>query len=342
VGRQPSLDNTVTVNSQQSKQSTVNSQQSTVKVLGIGALNVDYIFSVEELVIDGETAVLEFYKSPGGSAVNTITLLRQLGIPTVCFGVLGDDEDGEFFQNCLARKEVELKIKKVHGFTGRAFIFVDRLGRRSIYVMPGVNLRLEEIDYPSLERFDFNWVHATSLVGERAFKKQFEWLLSLPDEIKISFSPGNLYSKLGLKTLEPLLKKTYVLFLNRDELFMLAGKKSTVRSHKSTVKSQQSKVKFKEALERLHDTGVRLIAVTLGKKGALISDGRRVIKAPSMAEHVIDTTGAGDAFSAGVLYGLIKNLEPEECLRLGNYLAGKVVGVWGSQLSQVRIPSIFQ
>jgi ribokinase len=328
VGRQPSLDNTVTVNSQQSKQSTVNSQQSTVKVLGIGALNVDYIFSVEELVIDGETAVLEFYKSPGGSAVNTITLLRQLGIPTVCFGVLGDDEDGEFFQNCLARKEVELKIKKVHGFTGRAFIFVDRLGRRSIYVMPGVNLRLEEIDYPSLERFDFNWVHATSLVGERAFKKQFEWLLSLPDEIKISFSPGNLYSKLGLKTLEPLLKKTFVLFLNRDELFMLAGKKS--------------KVKFKEALEGLHDTGVRLIAVTLGKKGALISDGRRVIKAPSMAEHVIDTTGAGDAFSAGVLYGLIKNLEPEECLRLGNYLAGKVVGVWGSQLSQVHIPSIFQ
>jgi ribokinase len=318
VGRQPSLDNTVTVNS----------QQSTVKVLGIGALNVDYIFSVEELVIDGETAVLEFYKSPGGSAVNTITLLRQLGIPTVCFGVLGDDEDGEFFQNCLASKEVELKIKKVHGFTGRAFIFVDRLGRRSIYVMPGVNLRLEEIDYPSLERFDFNWVHATSLVGERAFKKQFEWLLSLPDEIKISFSPGNLYSKLGLKTLEPLLKKTFVLFLNRDELFMLAGKKS--------------KVKFKEALEGLHDTGVRLIAVTLGKKGALISDGRRVIKAPSMAEHVIDTTGAGDAFSAGVLYGLIKNLEPEECLRLGNYLAGKVVGVWGSQLSQVRIPSIFQ
>jgi len=312
------LDNTVTVNS----------QQSTVKVLGIGALNVDYIFSVEELVIDGETAVLEFYKSPGGSAVNTITLLRQLGIPTVCFGVLGDDEDGEFFQNCLARKEVELKIKKVHGFTGRAFIFVDRLGRRSIYVMPGVNLRLEEIDYPSLERFDFNWVHATSLVGERAFKKQFEWLLSLPDEIKISFSPGNLYSKLGLKTLEPLLKKTYVLFLNRDEIFMLAGKKSTV--------------KFKEALERLHDTGVRLIAVTLGKKGALISDGRKVIKAPSMAEKVIDTTGAGDAFSAGVLYGLIKNLEPEECLRLGNYLAGKVVGVWGSQLSQVRIPSIFQ
>jgi len=312
------LDNTVTVNS----------QQSTVKVLGIGALNVDYIFSVEELVIDGETAVLEFYKSPGGSAVNTITLLRQLGIPTVCFGVLGDDEDGEFFQNCLARKEVELKIKKVHGFTGRAFIFVDRLGRRSIYVMPGVNLRLEEIDYPSLERFDFNWVHATSLVGERAFKKQFEWLLSLPDEIKISFSPGNLYSKLGLKTLEPLLKKTFVLFLNRDEIFMLAGKKSTV--------------KFKEALERLHDTGVRLIAVTLGKKGALISDGRKVIKAPSMAEKVIDTTGAGDAFSAGVLYGLIKNLEPEECLRLGNYLAGKVVGVWGSQLSQVRIPSIFQ
>jgi len=321
VGRQPSLDNTVTVNSQQSK-------QSTVKVLGIGALNVDYIFSVEELVIDGETAVLEFYKSPGGSAVNTITLLKQLGISTVCFGVLGDDEDGEFFQNCLARKEVELKIKKVQGFTGKAFIFVDRLGRRSIYVMPGVNLRLEEIDYPSLERFDFNWVHATSLVGERAFKKQFEWLLSLPDEIKISFSPGNLYSKLGLKTLEPLLKKTYVLFLNRDEIFMLAGKKS--------------KVKFKEALERLHDTGVRLIAVTLEKKGALISDGRKVIKAPSMAEKVIDTTGAGDAFSAGVLYGLIKNLEPEECLRLGNYLAGKVVGVWGSQLSQVRIPSIFQ
>lgn len=302
-------------------------QPSSDNVLGLGALNVDYIFSVERFVIDGETEVLGFYKSPGGSAANTITILRQLGIPAGCFGVLGNDEDDEFFEKSLASKGVELRIKRLDGPTGRAFIFVDKKARRSIYVMPGVNLRLEEIEYPSPHGLDFSWIHASSLIGERAFKKQFDWLLSLPEEIKISFSPGNLYSRYGLKTLEPLLKKTYVLFLNRDELFMLWRQKIK---------------KIDIALKRLHSLGVRFVSVTLGKKGALLSDGKKIYRAPSMADMVIDTTGAGDAFSAGVLYGLIKNLKPEECLRLGSILAGKIVGVWGSQLNQVHIPSIFQ
>ncbi|MFN3740355.1 MAG: carbohydrate kinase family protein [Thermodesulfovibrionales bacterium] len=282
-------------------------------ILGLGALNMDYLFRVEEFLRDGETFIKEFYKSPGGSAANTIAILSQLGIPSSFFGVTGKDQDGDLIEESLRAKGVKLYIQRLEGATGRAFIFVDRLGRRSIYVLPGVNICLKDIDYPGL--YDFQWVHVTSLVGEEAFHRQAGWLLKLPEDIRLSFSPGMIYARYGLRTIEPLLKRTYILFLNKDELGLLFPSED-----------------IKEAIKKLHGLGPEFISVTLGGEGALLSFKGRFHYQESLAKEVIDTTGAGDAFSAGVLYGLIKGFDISQCGFIGSYLAGKVLRTWGSHI----------
>lgn len=287
---------------------------SAILVFGAGALNVDYIFSVEELVIDSESFIKEFHKLPGGSALNTISILNQLGISCSFFGVTGSDEDGSFIENSIRKRGVQLNLKRIEGETGKAFIFVDKLGRRSIYVMPGVNKYLAEIDYPA--KIDSKWVHISSLVEEEAFQKQSSWILQLPEKIKISFSPGALYVKYGLKRLEPILEKTEIVFLNKKELSFLIPDTSDL----------------KISVKKLHTKGPKFIAVTLGKNGAVISDGKAFEYQPSLSVKVIDTTGAGDAFSAGVLYGVINSLNLKASLKIGIFLASKAVTQWGAQL----------
>ncbi len=282
-------------------------------IMGLGALNMDYLFQVKEFIIDGETFIEEFYRSPGGSAANTIAILSQLGISSSFFGVTGNDQDGDLIEGSLRVKGVHVHIHRLKGPTGRAFIFVDKLGRRSIYVLPGVNLLLKDIDYPDSR--DFQWVHVTSLVGEEAFHRQSEWILRLPDNIKVSFSPGMIYVKYGLKSLEPLLKKAYILFLNRDELGLLFPSED-----------------LKEAIKKLHNLGPEFVTVTLGSEGALLSFSGELYYQKTLSTEVIDTTGAGDAFSAGVLYGLIKGLDISKCGLIGSYLAGKVLRTWGAHI----------
>lgn len=320
-------------------------------ILGLGALNMDYLFRVEEFLSDGETFIRDFYKSPGGSAANTIAILSQLGIPSSFFGVTGNDEDGELIERSLQSKRVKLHVQRLQGPTGRAFIFVDRLGRRSIYVLPGVNLYLKDIKYPfeglrpsnsllnnfnsfrvskgqsPFEFYDFQWVHVTSLAGEEAFHRQADWLLKLPEDIKLSFSPGMIYAKYGLRSLEPLLKRTCILFLNKDELSLLIPSEDINR-----------------AIKKLHSLGPEFITVTLGKEGSLLSVKGEHYYQESLATEVIDTTGAGDAFSAGVLYGLIKGLEPSKCGFIGSYLSAKVLKTWGAQIevSEKEIERFFK
>lgn len=282
-------------------------------ILGLGALNMDYLFRVDEFLTDGETFIREFYKSPGGSAANTVAILSQLGISSSFFGVTGNDEDGDIIVESLKEKGVKLYIRRLEGPTGRALIFVDKGGRRSIYVLPGVNIFLQDMAYPEAQ--DFQWVHVTSLAGEEAFKKQAEWILKLPEDIKLSFSPGMLYARYGLSRLEPLLRRTSILFLNKDELGLLFPS-----------------LEIKEAIKELHDIGPEFISVTLGGQGALLSFEGELYSQRSLAGEIIDTTGAGDAFSAGVLYGLIRRLDISKCGLIGSYLSAKVLKTWGAQI----------
>ncbi len=79
------------------------------------------------------------------------------------------------------------------------------------------------------------------------------------------------------------------------------------------------------------DAGVKIVAVKLGDKGCYVTDGEERLRIEPFKVKVVDTTGAGDAFCAGFLYGLIKKKSLFECGRFANFVASRCVTAMGAR-----------
>lgn len=289
---------------------------SSIEVVGLGALNIDHLYQVERILDDGEAVVNEAKSFPGGSAANTIYGLTKLGVNTGFAGVVGDDAGGklliqDFQKGGVDTSQIKVKPKSK---TGSVLCLSDRLGRRSLYVMPGANNRLTmgdlDLDYINQAKM----LHVSSFVDDRQFKVLLELIGMLDLSVKLSFAPGALYAAKGLKSLAPILDRTYVLFINHNEIRQLTGKDVIAGA------------------ESCLEQGCHIIAITLGKgtsyKTVMATSYIRDAENEYMVEpsnksiiSALDTTGAGDAFATGFLYGLLKGKGLEECGRLGDITA---------------------
>jgi ribokinase len=284
------------------------------EAIGFGAMNIDRLYQVNEIVHDGEQTIKNFVSHPGGSAANTIYALAKLGVKTGFAGAIGADEEGKELMADLASIGVDtsqIKAKNIH--TGSTICLSDKMGKRAIYVSPGANnlLNLKDLNISYFNRT--NIVHMSSFANERQFKLQ----ISLARRLKtiISMAPGMLYAAKGLKTLTPLLERAGILFMNREEVISLTGKD------------------YREGARQLVKIGCGIIIITMGRglsrgkkkiAAAYIRDNGKeyeVISEKADQKSVFETTGAGDAFAAGFLFGFLKGKKTEECGLLGDIVA---------------------
>lgn len=297
---------------------------SNIAIVGLGALNIDHIYKVERILDDGEAVVNEAVSFPGGSAANTIYGLAKLGVRTGFAGVVGDDAEGKIIFQDFQKAGVDTRQIRVKpgAKTGSVLCLSDKFGRRSLYVLPGANnlLTINDLDLTYINQA--RMLHLSSFADDRQFKVLLELIDKLDLSIKVSFSPGALYAIKGFDALTPILSRTHVLFINQNELQQLTGE-GIIAGAESCLKQ-----------------GCQIIVVTLGKEARLeLGKGvsRKTVTAvgyirdaeseyaiePSSQNLIseVDTTGAGDAFAAGFLYGLLKGKGLEECGRLGNIVA---------------------
>jgi len=293
---------------------------SNIEVVGLGALNIDHMYRVERILDDGETVVNEAKSFPGGSAANTIYGLAKLGVNTGYTGVVGGDAEGEIMLEDFRKVGVDTSPIRVKPEvkTGSVLCLSDRLGKRSLYVAPGANslLTLDDLDLIYINRA--KWLHISSFADDRQLRVLLELMDRLDSSVKLSFAPGVLHAIKELTILRPILNRTHLLFVNQREIRHLTGE-DVITGAKSCLKQ-----------------GCHMVVVTLGK-GTRLELGRRTITAvcyirdaeseyaiePSSQDIVseVDTTGAGDAFAAGFLYGLLKGKGLKECGCLGDIVA---------------------
>ncbi len=290
-----------------------------IEVVGLGALNMDYLYRVERILDDGEAVVSESTSSPGGSAANTIYGLAKLGVNTGFTGVVGDDAEGRILIQAFQTIGVETSQIKVKpdAKTGSVLCLSDRLGRRSLYVSPEANslLTIDDLDLTYINQARL--LHLSSFADDRQFKVLLELINRLDLSTRISFAPGALFAIKGLKALTPILGRTYVLFINQDEIRQLTGE-DVIAGAETCLKQ-----------------GCHIVAVTLGR-GVRLELGRETTAVgyirdaeneytiePHTQDIVseVDTTGAGDAFATGFLYGLLKGKGLRECGLLGDIVA---------------------
>ncbi|MEM3627567.1 MAG: carbohydrate kinase family protein [Candidatus Bathyarchaeia archaeon] len=286
-------------------------------VVGFGALNVDKLFKVNKIAAaEEESFIMGYEEVCGGSAANTIIGLSRLGCRVGFIGKVADDREGKMLIEDFQREGVDTDgiIRVKQGRSGIVMGFVDEKGERALYVGPGVNDKIEfseiNVEYASQTRF----LHLSSFVGETSFQTQKKLVEALPKNVKISLDPGVLYARKGLARLEPLIKRTFVLMPNLIELELLTRTAD-----------------YKEAAHSLMEKGAKIVAVKLGGNGCYVTNGKEEHHIKAFKVKVVDTTGAGDAFCAGFLYGLISGKSLYECGRLGNFVASRCIMKMGAR-----------
>jgi len=296
----------------------------TFDVVGFGALNLDKLYKVNMIAKkEEEGAVLDFMESAGGSAANTIVGLARLELETCFIGKVAADREGNFLLDEFRKEGVDINGITVSekGRSGTVIGFIDPKGDRALYVDPAVNDQIDfkgiNLDYVS----DTKFLHLSSFVGEKPFKAQKQLIEQL-SSVKISFDPGALYARKGLMALKPIIRRSYVIFPNRIEVKLLTGQD------------------YREGAETFTEMGVDLVAVKLGKQGCYVTDGKESYLIEAYNVEAIDTTGAGDAFCAGFLYGLIRGRDLYECGKLGNFVASRCILKMGARTGLPRLEEL--
>jgi len=293
-------------------------------VIGFGALNVDKLYKVNMIAKEEEESfVTDFKESPGGSAANTIVGLARLGLKTGYIGKVAEDREGELLLKDFREENVDTSgiIISKRGRSGVVMGYVDEKGERALYVDPGVNdlLEFKEINLEYAGRAKF--LHLTSFVGEKPFEAQKKLVKTL-SEAKISFDPGALYARKSLTSLKPIIRRSFVMLPNEVEIRLLTGKD------------------YEGGSKTLIKEGVSLVAVKLGERGCYVTNGKERHFVEPYEKKLVDTTGAGDAFCAGFLYGLIKGRDLYECGRLGNFVAARCISKMGARTGLPRLPDL--
>jgi ribokinase len=285
-------------------------------VVGFGALNVDKLFSVDRIAErGGESFVTYSTESCGGSAANTIVGLARLGLKTGFIGKVADDREGNLLLQGFRSENVDtegIAVTKT-GRSGVVMGFVDQQGERTLYVDAGVN---DEIDLSEIKLnhvLDTRLLHITSFAGDRSFESQVGILEKVSTQTRISFDPGMLYARKGLAALRPIVQRAFVMLPNQAELRLLTGKE------------------YEEGAEALVDAGVKIVGVKLGEKGCYVTDGEENTLVAAARMKPLDTTGAGDAWNAGFLYGFLQGKNLEQCGMLGNFAASRCIVKMGAR-----------
>jgi sugar/nucleoside kinase (ribokinase family) len=257
----------------------------------------------------------------GGSAANTMAGLASLGARTGFLGRVRDDELGAVFAHDIRAAGVEFPSEPATTGqpTGRCLIVVTPDGERTMNTLLGASSELGPDDVVSdfvtsakityLEGYLFD----REIAGE-AFHKAADAAHASGGKVALTLSDAFCVERF----LEPfrtlVADQIDVLFGNADELRLLFGTDDV------------------EAAMTQAEAHCDVVAVTCGADGALLSsqgERRQVPAAP--VEHVVDTTGAGDLFAAGFLYGLTQGRDLETCGRLGALAAAEVISHVGAR-----------
>jgi ribokinase len=286
-------------------------------VVGFGALNVDKLFNVNRIAhAEEESFIQNQSETCGGSAANTTVGLARLGAKVGFIGKVGCDREGDVQLSEFKAEGVDTNgvIRVKRGKSGEVMGFVDKKGERALYIDSGVNDTITSDEIKKEYIANTKFLHLTSFVGEKSFQTQKRLLEKLPETVKISFDPGALYARKGIEQLDSIVKKSYVMMPNRGELELMTGYAEYVKG-----------------ADALIAKGVKIVAVKLGQEGSYVTNGRERFRIEAEKVKVVDTTGAGDAFCAGFLFGLLNNRGLGECGRIGNFVASRCVMKMGAR-----------
>jgi sulfofructose kinase len=293
--------------------------QTALDVVGFGTNAVDFLIQVPAYPeFNSKVELVDYTQAPGGEVATTMAGLQRLGLRTAYVGRFGDDDAGNLGLASLAREGVDLKFaEQISGArTQIAFIVIDeRNGERTVIWKRDQKLSYEAEEAPLAAVADSKVLHLTPhdtaacirLAGEAREKG-----------VVVSTDIDRVFD--GIEKLLPLVD---ILIASADFPRVLTG----IADH--TASLTELKNRF----------GCGVVGITLGDAGSMTlgPEGFIQTSAYPVPNGCKDTTGAGDAYRVGFLYGLVRGLTIEESCQAANAVAALKCRAVGARTS---LPSV--
>jgi sugar/nucleoside kinase (ribokinase family) len=264
-----------------------------------------------------ETIHLQKTVRSGGSAANTIHGLANLGVETGFIGKIGTDEMGKVFHDDMVNAGINAHLSQSHIETGRAVALISPDTERTFATYLGAAIELNRNDL-SMELFSqYDIFHIEGYIVQN--HSLLEAALKLAREtglmISLDLASFNVVDQ-NRDFLEEMLKKYVdIVFANEEEARSLTG------------------LEPEEALDQMAGM-CEAAVVKIGREGSLARSGNLKVEIGVIPVNSIDTTGAGDLYASGFLYGMVQGYSLDQCGRIGAILAGKVIELIGPKIDE--------
>ncbi|MBI2572978.1 cyclase family protein [Candidatus Woesearchaeota archaeon] len=314
-------------------------------VIGMGSLLMDLLIEIDDQKLiemdlrKGEMHLVDHDKAksilhkieqqkvtieqcPGGSVANTLRGIGLLGGNVICCGKVGNDKHGDYYIEQMRNHKVLRNFTKHNAVTGHAIAFITPDAQRtfSVHLGAAIELGKEDVIEEDIAKSKILQLEAYQLEGKTRevvlhaiqYAKKHGTLVSLD-----LADPGLI--RRNKEFLMTLLKdKVDIIFANQQEAKEFTGKDDV---HALTELARHCKTAI----------------VKLGAEGSLIAHDGEIIMAPAFTAKPVDTTGAGDTYAAGFLYGYCHNWPLQKAAALGSLMAAKIVEQKGVRLDRIDV-----
>lgn len=277
--------------------------------------------------ISKSVAGLPYSLSLGGSAGNTIRAMARMGCETGFIGKVGPDTTGDFFVQALENLGVKPAIFRGKERSGKCVALISPDGERTMITHLGAALEMtaQDLTEDIFDGFDCVYIEGYLVQNHQLIEEVARLAKAKGLQVAIDLASFNIVKE-NLDFLQRLVAQYVdIVFANEDEAVSFTGEEEPVN-----------------ALQAISEL-CELAVVKIGMRGALIKHGGEVVHVGIMAAAKrVDTTGAGDFYAAGFLYGMCNGLTLRQCGTIGAITAGKVIEVVGTTFGEEAWEDIFR
>lgn len=262
------------------------------------------------------TSGMKIHRSTGGSAGNTVCVLAALGANPGFIGKVGQDETGAFFGDTLRQRGVNALLATCDLPSGIASTFISTDGERTFgtYLGAAATLRAEDLSRKMFAGYNYLYIEGYLLQDHDLMLRAVQLAKEEGLQVCLDMASYNVVEAERDFFDQLIVKYVDIVFANESEALAYTGK----APH--------------EALEEIASK-CSIAVVKTGKEGSLVKKGTEVIQLLSCpVDNVLDTTGAGDFYAAGFMYGLTCGYSLEKCVQISTILATAVIQEVGTTL----------
>ncbi len=272
---------------------------------------------------------VEVTRCAGGSAANTIMGIADFGGQAAYAGKTGPDEIGEFFLKDMRQMGVTIEVPPGEGGTGTCVVLITPDAQRTMLTHLGVSATIgpEDISESEIKNSQYVYVEGYLFAGtttKAAAMKAIE--LAKANNVKVAFTVS-----------DPFLIQHY-----RNEFWDLI--KGPVDLLFCNLDEARALTTFDDPIEcarEIHNHAEN-VALTLGENGSILMHKNEVIAIEGVNTSAVDTTGAGDMYAAGILYGITNGHSWKQAGHLASHAAARIVSQLGARLERRFTPEEMQ